>query len=130
MRRFVAERANYCCEYCLLPAEVAFFSHEVDHVIPEKHGGATDANNLAFACWRCNRRKGADLGSFDPQTGAFSFIFNPRTQNWSEHFMFEEIRLIGLTIEGRTTIALLQLNTHERLAERQRLLKLDCEKEN
>lgn len=104
LRRLVEERANQCCEYCQLPAGVSFFPHEVDHVIAEKHGGLTDADNLAFACWRCNRHKGSDLGSFDPQTGAFSFLFNPRTQQWAEHFGFEGITLIGLTPEGRTTV--------------------------
>jgi HNH endonuclease len=28
------------------------------------HGGKTDAENLAYTCWRCNRHKGSDLGSF------------------------------------------------------------------
>ncbi len=121
LRRLVEERANRMCEYCLLPANVAFFPHEVDHVIAEKHGGVTNADNLAFTCWRCNRHKGSDLGSFDPETGAFSFLFNPRTQQWSEHFRFEELTLVGLTPEGRTTVRLLQLNSDERLAERQRL---------
>lgn len=121
VRRLVEERANQYCEYCQLPAGVAFFPHEVDHVIAEKHGGLTDADNLAFTCWRCNRHKGSDLGSFDPQTGAFSFLFNPRTQQWAEHFAFEGIALTGLTPEGRTTVKLLQLNSDERLAERQRL---------
>lgn len=123
LRRLVTERANHRCEYCLLPAGVAFFPHEVDHVIAEKHGGITEPDNLALACWRCNRHKGTDLGSFDPLTGAFSFIFNPRTQNWEEHFKFEEIELVGLTIEGRTTISLLQLNSDKRLTERQRLFR-------
>jgi hypothetical protein len=122
LRRLVEERANQCCEYCQLPAGVSFFPHEVDHVIAEKHGGLTNADNLAFTCWRCNRHKGSDLGSFDPQTGAFSFLFNPRTQQWAEHFGFEGITLIGLTPEGRTTVKLLQLNSDERLAERQRLV--------
>ena len=121
LRRLVEERANYRCEYCLLPAGVAFFSHEVDHVIAEKHGGATEANNLAFACWRCNRYKGTDLDSFDPQTGAFSFLFNPRTQRWNEHFRIEGNTIVGLTLEGRTTVSLFQLNNSDRLAERQRL---------
>ncbi len=121
LRRLVEERANRICEYCLLPANLAFFPHEVDHVIAEKHGGVTDADNLAFTCWRCNRHKGSDLGSFDPETGAFSFLFNPRTQQWSEHFKCEELTLVGLTPEGRTTARLLQLNSDERLAERQRL---------
>ncbi len=120
LRRLVEERANRLCEYCLLPANVTFFPHEVDHIIPEKHGGETNADNLAFTCWRCNRYKGTDLGSFDPQTGAFSFLFNPRTQQWIEHFMIEEHLILGLTLEGRTTVRLLKFNSDERLAERQR----------
>ncbi|OYD93707.1 HNH endonuclease [Nostoc sp. 'Peltigera membranacea cyanobiont' 210A] len=121
LRRLVEERANYRCEYCQLPAGVAFFAHEIDHVIAQKHGGATNADNLALTCWRCNRHKGTDLGSFDPETGAFSFLFNPRTQKWAEHFTFSELNLVGLTPMGRTTIRLLQINSDERLAERQRL---------
>ncbi|MHC5741302.1 MAG: HNH endonuclease [Nostoc sp.] len=121
LRRLVEERANYRCEYCQLPAGVAFFAHEIDHVIAQKHGGATNADNLALTCWRCNRHKGTDLGSFDPETGAFSFLFNPRTQKWAEHFTFLELDLLGLTPTGRTTIRLLQINSDERLAERQRL---------
>ncbi|MBW4671788.1 MAG: HNH endonuclease [Cyanomargarita calcarea GSE-NOS-MK-12-04C] len=121
LRRQVEERANYRCEYCLLPGRVAFFSHEIDHVIAEKHGGATNADNLAYTCWRCNRHKGTDLGSFDPETGAFSFLFNPRTQEWAEHFTLSELELLGLTSEGRTSVKLLQMNSEERLAERQRL---------
>ena len=122
LRRLIEERASYRCEYCLLPAGVAFFSHELDHVIPEKHGGITDAENLAFTCWRCNRYKGTDLGSFDPETGVFSFLFNPRTQLWAEHFTpDDDLNLCGLTPEGRTTVKLLQINSKEKLAERQRL---------
>lgn len=118
LRRLVAERARFRCEYCLLPADIAFFPHEVDHIVAEKHGGATAAENLAFTCWRCNRHKGSDLGSFDPQTGDFSFLFNPRTQVWTEHFAFEDALLAGLTPQGRATVNLLRLNSEERLAER------------
>ncbi|MBW4641793.1 MAG: HNH endonuclease [Goleter apudmare HA4340-LM2] len=121
LRRLVEERANRRCEYCLLPENVFFYTREIDHVIPEKHGGKTDATNLALTCWRCNRHKGTDLGSFDPQTEEFSFLFNPRTQQWSEHFACEKAVIVGLTPEGRTTVRLLQFNTDERLAERKRL---------
>lgn len=120
LRRYTEERASYRCEYCLLPSTLSFFPHEVDHIIAVKHGGQTDEYNLAFACWRCNRYKGTDLGSFDPQTSTFSFLFNPRRQNWSEHFTFEDARIVGLTPEGRTTCNLLQLNNEERFAERKR----------
>lgn len=118
LRRLVAERARFRCEYCLLPVDTAFFPHEVDHVVAEKHGGATVAENLALTCWRCNRHKGSDLGSFDPQTGDFSLLFNPRTQVWVEHFAFEDVLLVGLTPQGRATINLLRLNSEDRLSER------------
>lgn len=121
LRRLVAERAENKCEYCLLPAQLAFYSHEIDHIIAEKHGGKTDADNLAYTCWRCNRHKGSDLGSFDPQTNDFCFLFHPRQQSWSEHFRFQSVQMIGLTAIGRTTLHLLQLNSAERLKERQRL---------
>lgn len=122
LRRLVVERANDRCEYCQMQAKLTFYSHEVDHVIALKHGGATEANNLAYACWRCNRHKGSDLGSFDPQTKTFSFLFNPRTQAWDNHFVINQNHLIGLSPEGRTTIELLQLNSRERLAERDRAM--------
>ena len=121
LRRLVEERAGGRCEYCLLPGVVAFFPHEVDHVVAEKHGGATVAENLALTCWRCNRHKGSDLGSFDPWTGVFTFLFNPRTQRWEEHFTVEAGVLHGLSPEGRTTASLLQCNTAARVAERLRL---------
>jgi hypothetical protein len=119
LRHQVIERAQNQCEYCLLPAAVAFFPHEVDHVIAEKHGGAANLDNLAFACWRCNRHKGSDLTSFDPETGQLSPLFNPRTQVWIEHFTYESRRIVGLTLAGRTTVHLLRLNSKERLLERQ-----------
>ena len=122
VRRLVIARAGERCEYCLLPAAVAFFPHEVDHVVVEKHGGATEAANLAYTCWRCNRHKGTALGSFDPATHAFALLYHPRTQHWQEHFALQGARIEGLTAVGRTTVQLLQLNSAERLTERQTLL--------
>jgi hypothetical protein len=122
LRRLVLERANLCCEYCMMPSCVAFIPHEVDHVIAEKHGGKTEAINLAYSCWRCNRHKGSDLGSFDPQTGEFSFLFQPRMQVWSEHFEIVGGSILGRTMEGRTTANLLQFNRADRIAERQKYL--------
>lgn len=120
LRRLVIDRASQACEYCLLPSSLSFYPHEVDHVIAIKHQGATSADNLAFACWRCNRFKGSDLGSFDPDTGEFAFLFNPRTQIWAEHFTLTEGRIIGQSPEGRTTAVLLKLNTRDRIQERLR----------
>jgi len=77
LRQFAVERANYCCEYCLLPQSVSLHKHEPDHIVPSQHGGITKADNLALACMRCNRYKGPNVGSFDPLTGKLVPFFNP-----------------------------------------------------
>ena len=120
LRCLVIDRAAQACEYCLLPSSLSFYAHEVDHVIALKHQGETSADNLAYACWRCNRFKGSDLGSFAPETGEFTFLFSPRTQLWSEHFSRDEGKIIGRSPEGRTTAVLLKFNTSDRIRERLR----------
>jgi 5-methylcytosine-specific restriction endonuclease McrA len=50
LRRFVRQRADERCEYCRIPESVTFASHEVDHIIAEKHGGPTEERNLALSC--------------------------------------------------------------------------------
>jgi len=70
----------------------------------------------------CNLRKGSDLSSIDPATDMVTPLFNPRTQNWSDHFRIDDIRIEGSTPEGRTTVGFLQLNSYERLAERRELM--------
>jgi hypothetical protein len=121
LRRLVTERAGARCEYCRLPEYIAFYPHECDHIVAEKHDGLTVLENLARTCARCNRFKGSDLGSFDPQTGLFAFFFNPRTQVWSEHFAISQDVVIGLTPIGRVTVKLLQVNTPDRIAERKQV---------
>jgi len=117
LRCTVEERASFLCEYCKVPLIVSFRQPEVDHIISEKHGGTTEENNLALTCWRCNRHKGTVLGSLDPKTGKLTLLFNPRLQVWTDHFVFQELHITGLTAEGRTTAQLLQFNSPERLAE-------------
>lgn len=39
IRRFVAQRADYRCEYCRFREDDLFLSFEVDHIISVKHGG-------------------------------------------------------------------------------------------
>ena len=69
IRKLVFERPSSKCEYCLFPQKVATHKHEPNHIIPIQHGGATEDQNLALACMRCNRYKGPNPGSFDPETG-------------------------------------------------------------
>jgi hypothetical protein len=120
-RRQVIARAGNRCEYCLVHQDDAVATHQIDHVVAEKHGGQTVLQNLALSCVTCNLRKGSDLASFDPQSGAVVPLFNPRTQEWAMHFSIQDLRIEGLTAEGRTTVEFLQLNSFERLAERREL---------
>ena len=41
LRKAVAIRANYCCEYCLIQEEDTFFTCQIDHILSLKHGGLT-----------------------------------------------------------------------------------------
>jgi len=123
VRRQVIQRAGNVCEYCLLYQGFAASAHQLDHVISEKHGGPTSAENLALSCTLCNRRKGSDIGAIDPETGSLTPLFNPRTQNWCDHFRLDGIRLVGLSPEGRATVELLKLNSFERLVERSELMR-------
>ena len=124
LRRFVTERAGNCCEYCRLSQQDNFLPFEIDHIIAEKHGGATDRDNLCLSCSTCNAFKGSDIGSIDSETGALTPLFNPRTQVWSEHFRLQDAIIEPLTPEGRVTVFLLRLNREEQLAERAALLEL------
>lgn len=117
LRQTVIQRAQEQCEYCHKPS-ITFFPHEVDHVIAHKHGGKTILENLAYACLECNRYKGSDIASIDPLTNVVTALFNPRTQEWHDHFQFENSRIVPLTASGRVTVFLLRLNDKERVAER------------
>jgi 5-methylcytosine-specific restriction endonuclease McrA len=65
LRRLVAIRADYLCEYCLIHENDTFFGCQVDHIISEKHGGQTEADNLAYACAFCNRAMGEPCPPYD-----------------------------------------------------------------
>lgn len=101
LRQLVTERAEGHCEYCLLPEAVTVHRHEPDHVIPRQHGGETNTDNLALACMRCNRYKGTNVGSYDPETGNLVPFYNPRNQIWLEHFLLDGATIRPLTPQGR-----------------------------
>ena len=115
------ERAQGLCEYCLIHEEDTFFGCQVDHIISEKHGGLTDARNLAWACAFCNRFKGTDLGSIASETGQLTPFFNPRADRWSEHFRLEGARIVPRTAVGEVTVRLLGFNAVDRIEERSAL---------
>jgi len=122
LREYVRQRAEHRCEYCLLAEDDAFFAHEVDHIIADKHGGPTAAHNLALACFDCNRFKGSDIASLDPLTGSLVPLFDPRQDCWKDHFEIHDARIYPLTDVGRATERLLKLNLPIRIAVRRKLV--------
>jgi len=66
--------------------------------------------------------RGPNVGSFDPETGVLVPFFNPRTQEWAVHFVWEGVRIRPLTAEGRVTVKILRLNDTDRVTERQFLI--------
>ena len=124
LRRQVYERAKGCCEYCLITDVATCAPHEIDHIIAEKHGGRTEAENLALSCTLCNKHKGSDLASVDLETGKIVPLYHPRQDRWNEHFYFNEAEFMPLTTVGQVTIRLLHLNRKDRVEERQLLLQV------
>lgn len=116
----VRRRAQGRCEYCLIP-EVFLSLHEPDHIIAAQHRGSTSPENLALACFDCNRQKGPNLSSVDPETGQIVQLFHPRRDHWSDHFHLEGPRIMGRTANGRATVELLQFNSLPRLRVREEL---------
>jgi hypothetical protein len=125
LRHLVRERAHNRCEYCLLHEQYTVKRHEIDHIYAEKHGGETIESNLCLSCLDCNRYKGSDLASIDPDTGEIVPLFHPRRSHWAEHFENHDGYIQPLTATGRVTVRLLRFNTDDRTDERARLTKLN-----
>jgi HNH endonuclease len=108
----VRRRARYLCEYCHTAEQWQYVRFTVDHVRLLAQGGTNALDNLALACFHCNRRKADRLLATDPHRGEALSLFNPRQHMWSDHFIWSANGLIilGLTPIGRATIAALELN--------------------
>jgi hypothetical protein len=121
IRELVRSRAAGICEYCPISERLTLAEHEVDHVIAVKHGGQTVVENLALCCAVCNRFKGSDIASIDPETGQLTPLFHPRLDCWDDHYEFRDGEILGLTARGRVTVRLLRMNRPTRVKERQLL---------
>jgi len=114
--RVVRERtraeAHNRCGYCLTPQTLAYDTLEIDHIIPEAAGGGNEPNNLWLACRPCNRHKGTQIDGRDPLTNQLVRLFDPRRENWRDHFTWSEdgCIVIGQTACGRASVMALQIN--------------------
>jgi hypothetical protein len=116
LRDLVRRRASNYCEYCRIHQDAdPLFRFHVEHIIPRQHSGADDEDNLALACGHCNRRKGPNLSAVDPLTGSVTLLFNPRRQEWNEHFVLNEGVVAGTSASGRATVRLFQMNEARRI---------------
>lgn len=108
-RELVRRRTDFLCEYCHTNERWQYVRFTIDHIFPNDDDST---ENLALACFHCNRRKSDKTEVFDKLTNKMVALFNPRTDIWKEHFGWSEdkISIIPKTETGRATIDLLELN--------------------
>lgn len=120
LREAVRHRARDHCEYCRTPVSASGQEFTVDHVIPRSQGGSDDLGNLSYCCFWCNSYKQATTEAADPRTKRAVRLFNPRVDNWDDHFRWSptSTRVIGRSATGRATVEALRLNRQSLLRSR------------
>jgi hypothetical protein len=81
-------------------------------------------DNLAYACAVCNFAKGTDIATVLEDYQQPVRLFNPRTDEWDEHFRLQGATILPLTPIGEATIKVLNLNDPARILERQALIRI------
>ena len=121
LRRQVTERARGQCEYCRTQESIVM-EMEIDHIIPVSRAGDTSLVNLCLSCAGCNAFKRDFVSAIDPETGAETALYNPRIQNWNDHFRWDDAktRLIGLSAVGWATVSRLRMNRRKAIHARRR----------
>ena len=113
------------CEYCRRPEMDSFIRYQSDHIIGRKHGGKTILENLAHSCSICNNAKGSDLSTILHDEGSLIRLFNPRKDDWFEHFEVENGQILPKSEIGAATIKLLKFNDINRILERLDLIEAE-----
>lgn len=100
------------CSYCLTSEINSGIPLTYDHILPRSKGGENIVSNVCLACYTCNQYKSDVTHALDRLTGNEVGLFNPRAQQWNEHFSWtlDCTRIQGLTPIGRATIVQLKLN--------------------
>jgi hypothetical protein len=108
----VRTRACFRCEYCHAPEQLTGQRCQMDHITPRIRGGKTEPDNLCLACAACNSFKLDRIEAADPESAKSADLFNPRMQNWHDHFAWsaDGSQIVGLTPTGRATISALKMN--------------------
>ncbi|MFH1924635.1 MAG: HNH endonuclease signature motif containing protein [Planctomycetota bacterium] len=125
IRRQVRQRAAGRCEYCRMHQALQGATFHVEHVVPRSQGGASNLENLAWACPGCNLCKSNRVEVPDPETGQLVPLFNPRRDRWRDHFQWKDYRLVPRSPIGRATTVALDLNHPRRIRIRQAEARFD-----
>ncbi len=123
-RRQVEERASCRCEYCQMPDILIYAPMEIDHIRPKVDGGVDDVSNLALACPACNNAKHAQLTAIDPTSSDVVALYNPRQEDWLDHFKIAvDGYIFGTTPTGCATVLALKFNEPRRVQFRQLMIR-------
>ena len=100
------------CGYCRFPQDFSVAQLQFDHVISLDKGGEDTEENQCLLCPKCNRAKWGKIDGFDKETGQNVRLFDPRTDDWHEHFEWssDALRITGKTAIGRVTVTEAKLN--------------------
>lgn len=114
LRAKVRKQAKNQCGYCRCFQKYILTALEIDHIIPKASGGSDEEENLWLACRSCNGYKGVQTDATDPVSKRKCNLFNPRMQDWTDHFVWRENGEIieGITTVGRATVLALKLNNY------------------
>jgi hypothetical protein len=63
-----------------------------------------------LACVSCSLHKAAKQQAVDPESAEIVALFNPRRQEWRDHFEWDGVAVTGKTSTGRATIITLKMN--------------------
>lgn len=125
LRQQVAIRANFKCEYCLIPEQFLATVFHIDHIRSQKHGGKTEIDNLAYFCPHCNQFKGSHIATFiDNKNEQIIRFFNPRKDQWHHHFEINYGKINPITTIGIATESILNFNQIERVILRKALMEI------
>jgi hypothetical protein len=116
LRAQVRERFDARCAYCSVHEDAVGASLTVDHHRPRARGGTGEAENLVYACARCNEHKGAYWHEHDPPHVR---LLHPGQDDLRQHLReSDDGRVTGLTPEGEFFVQRLRLNRPQLVAYR------------
>ncbi len=116
LRERVREQFGRRCAYCCVHEDDAGATLTVDHHRPRAAGGDDAADNLVYACARCNDHKGAYWHEKDPP---HIVLLHPGRADLTEHLLEQDDgRMIGITPAGQFFLDRLRLNRPQLVAYR------------